>query len=117
MIFTTILNNGITEAKNGSPFKPNTMEQGSSLSNSIQYFKDTPQNITKNKTWGNSFSTSQYMNHIKNKEIGISRKPYLLNSGSSNTLSFKNVETNSVKSAIVRTRGSGTVAPKKKGAY
>jgi hypothetical protein len=55
MIFTSSgnnQNNGITTAINGSPFKPNTMSQGSMLSNALHAYTNNAGSIPAKKSWG-----------------------------------------------------------------
>jgi len=112
MNFTTTGNNGISYSINGSPFKPNTMEQGSIFSNSIHSYTNIPSNFTTKKTWGNS--SDQYIKYKKIQSIGENKRNIGLPIGS--PLSYKSTENNSRKTAISRVRGGGAVAPKKKGA-
>lgn len=111
MIFTTsgfIKNNGIVI---GSPFKPNTMTQGSDLTNALSSYTSDSGSIKNSfkKTWGHG--SEEYTFYRKIQAIGKSRK-----SGVGILSSYKSVDATSRNSALARCRSSGSVAPKKKGA-
>lgn len=102
------INNGVTTAYMGMPFKPDTMTQGSEFSNARRaYVKDAGGG----QNW---FSSSQHIQLKKINAIGkSSTKQGLLRNA---PLSFRSQETTSRNSALARVRGGGCVAPKKKGA-
>jgi hypothetical protein len=117
MIFTsssgTIINNGITSVVTGSPFKPNTMSQGSDLSNSLHsYANNSGSVLSGKKSWGTS--SDQYTLYKKIQAVGkTATKTGLPVDG---LLTYKSVESTSRNSAVIRCRSGGCVAPKKKGA-
>lgn len=110
MVFTTsstIKNNGIII---GSPFKPNTMTQGSELSNAMRSYSADSGGVRSafKKSWGHG--SEAYTFYKKIQAIGKSV-------GSKGSLvSYKSVDAMSRNSAIIRCRSGGSVAPKKKGA-
>ena len=109
MIFTTsntIKNNGVIV---GSPFKPNTMTQGSELSNALRSYASKSGGVTKalKKSFGHG--SGEHTNYKKIQGIGRS----VITPG---LLSYKSVESTSRNSALVRCRSGGCVAPAKKGA-
>lgn len=104
-------NNGITKAIMGSPFKPNTMSQGSMLSNALHYYRNNSGGIKK-KSWGHGAEENTLYKKIQ--AIGKSRTKVGLESDS--PLSYKSTDLMSINSAITRCRSGGCVAPKKKGA-
>ena len=116
MIFTssgTIKNNGATTVINGSPFKPNTMTQGSDLSNVLRSYDTDSGSVKKgNKSWGHG--SSEYTTYKKIQAVGKTANKIGLPINS--VLSYKSTELLSRKSAVVRCRSGGCVAPKKKGA-
>ena len=119
----------------GMPFKPDTMTQGSFFSmaravynkNVIQNVDSvgqitTPPNYTplgtapsgKKKFYGASGSR-QCSEHTNLKSIEATGKSST-NYVNTQTMSFSGPDQTSIKSALVRCRGNGCVAPKKKGA-
>lgn len=128
---TTI--NGLTSAVNGSPFKPDTMTQGSAFSNSRLIYKKT-QDINRastilkfSKTTGTKLSayslnksipssSSQHIQSRRARAVGKSSIITTRDTPRDTTMGYKNYDKNDVRSAISRTRGGGSVAPKKKGA-
>jgi hypothetical protein len=116
MFFTTssgnYQNNGITKAVMGSPFKPNTMSQGSMLSNALHSYANNAGAIKHKKTWGHG--AEEYTQYKKIQAIGkVATKDGL---AIDSELSYKSSDTTSRKSAVARCRASGCTAPKKKGA-
>jgi hypothetical protein len=123
LLFTTRANNnGIVTAKNGMPFKPNTMTQGSDFSNSRTIFNKTAPTLSKeeidprsqitkirNNAWD---SSSDYIARRKAKAVGKSSFKVGLPTGSE--LSYKSTENTYRNSILAKVRGSGSVAPKKK---
>jgi hypothetical protein len=124
---TTI--NGLTSVVNGSPFKPDTMSQGSAFSNSRLIYKKT-QDINRastilkfSKTTGtkltayslNKSTPSSSSQHIQSRRARAVGKSSIITTRDT-TMGYKNYDKNDVRSAISRTRGGGSVAPKKKGA-
>lgn len=119
MIFTSTgnnQNNGISYSVNGSPFKPNTMVQGSIFSNALHLYKNDAglgsiRDINSNKkVWNNS--AEQHIMYKKIQAIGKNRTKAGLSPDAA--LSYKSVDNTSMKSAIARVRAGGSVAPKKK---
>jgi hypothetical protein len=124
---TTI--NGVTSVVNGSPFKPDTMTQGSAFSNSRLIYKKTldirrASTILKfSKTTGtkltayslNKSTPSSSSQHIQSRRARAVGKSSIITIDNT-TMGYKNYDKNYVRSAISRTRGGGSVAPKKKGA-
>jgi hypothetical protein len=123
LLFTTQANNnGIVTAKNGMPFKPNTMTQGSDFSNFRNIFNRTAPTLTKdqvdprsqitkirNNAWD---SSSDYIARRKAKAVGKSSFKVGLPQGSE--LSFKSTDSTYRNSVLAKARGAGSVAPKKK---
>ena len=116
MIFTTssgnYQNNGITTAINGSPFKPNTMSQGSMLSNALHSYANNSGGLKHKKTWGHG--AEEHTLYKKIQAIGQSTTKAGLPADSS--LSYKSTDNTSRNSAVARCRAGGCTAPKKKGA-
>lgn len=112
MIFTTsgtIKNNGIVI---GSPFKPNTMTQGSDLSNALSSYTSDSGSVKNSFKKSFGHGSEEYTFYKKIQAIGKSRRSV----GVDNLSSYKSVESTSRNSALARCRSSGSVAPKKKGA-
>jgi len=112
MIFTTsktIKNNGIII---GSPFKPNTMTQGSELSNALALRSYSANSggvnevFNNKKSWGHG--SEEYTFYKKIQAFG--------GRGRGVAMSYKSVDATSRNSALIRCRSGGCVAPKKKGA-
>jgi hypothetical protein len=96
-----------TKVVNGMCFKPNTMAQGSMFSNArMCYVREAGGG----KTWN---SSSDYTSLKRIVATGKSS----LNIPGGQTMSFSGPDQTSVKTAVARCRGGGTVAPKKKGGY
>jgi hypothetical protein len=115
MIFTSSgnnQNNGITKVVMGSPFKPNTMSQGSQLTNALHSYANNAGAIKHKKTWGHG--AEEYTQYKKIQAIGkVATKDGL---PIDSELSYKSTDTTSRNSAVARCRASGCTAPKKKGA-
>ena len=116
MFFTTssgnYQNNGISKAVMGSPFKPNTMSQGSMFSNALHSYTNNSGGIEKKKTWGHG--AEEYTMYKKIQALGESTTKAGLPSDSE--LSYKSADRTYRNSALARCRGGGCTAPKKKGA-
>jgi hypothetical protein len=111
MIFTTsdtIKNNGIIV---GSPFKPNTMTQGSELSNALRSYAANSGGVRNGfkKSWGHG--SEEYTFYKKIQAVGTKK-----NNSVGELVSYKSVVATSPNSALIRCRSGGCVAPKKKGA-
>ena len=127
-------NNGITDTKNGMPSKfgisdgTNTFSMGRSVylntylanKDNIQSLTDKFNNKKNNCTVGRNNtcnvgkslkveSSDQYIQRLKNKAIGSGSKP----DPTTNKLSFKRHDYNTVVSALRRNRNSGSVPPPK----
>lgn len=116
MFFTTSSgnyeNNGISNAVMGSPFKPDTMSQGSMFSNALHAYANNSGGLKKQKSWGHG--AEEHTMYKKIQAIGQNASKAGLPVNSS--LSYKSVDRTFRNSALARCRGSGCVAPKKKGA-
>jgi len=115
MIFTSsgsYQNNGITTAINGSPFKPDTMSQGSMFSNALHSYANNAGSIPAKKRWGHG--AEEYTNYKKIQAIGknVSKTGLAIDA----QLSYKSTDSTSRNSAVARCRAGGCTAPKKKGA-
>lgn len=112
----------------GAPFKPANMTQGNAFSMSRALYnknivqnmdgigKSNPNNSDFKKKWYGSsgnLSSSQYIG-LKNIE---SNGKSSTNKVNTQNFSFSGPDQTTVKSALLRCRGGGTVSPKKKGAY
>ncbi len=124
--------NNRTHVAMGMPFKPATMTQGSFFAmGRAAYNKNVNQNVDSvgqtiippnilvppsgKKKWYGASSSRQCSEHTSLRSIeatGKSSTNYL----STQTMSFSGPDQTSVKDALVRCRGNGCVAPKKKGA-
>ena len=116
-------NNGITNSKSGMPFKSQHMTQGNTFSMNRKAYNeiDTKENIANAMKKGNMFMTnkgiapfsdsSSYIQRRKQQAIGKSSK-----TTDGTSMTYKNSEIYSAKTAIAKARGGGSVAPKKKGA-
>lgn len=117
MIFTcscgTIKNNGVMSFVNGSPFKPDTMTQGSEFSNALHLAMNNSGSVRKNgKSWGHG--SAEYTSYKKIQAVGkMANKSGLPTNG---LVSYKSTDFTSRNSAVIRCRAGGCVAPKKKGA-
>jgi hypothetical protein len=116
MFFTTssgnYQNNGISTSVMGSPFKPNTMSQGSMLSNALHSYSNDAGSIPAKKRWGHG--AEEYTNYKKIQAIGKNVAKTGLASDA--PLSYKSTDSASRNSAVSRCRAGGCTAPKKKGA-
>jgi hypothetical protein len=112
----------------GLPFKPNTMTQGSFFSMSRQLYnknvnqnvdgvgKPLENNVNAKKKWYGASSSRTSAEHIRLKGVQATGKGST-NQINTETFSFAGPDQTTVKTALARSRGSGSVAPKKKGAY
>ena len=108
----------------GMPFKPAPMTQGNFFSMSrMAYNRNVNQNVDSvgknqvpaSKKWYGSSSSRSSSEHINMKTIEAAGK------GTTNRInpelfSFSGPDQTTIKTALARCRGSGSVAPKKKGA-
>lgn len=109
MFFTTqVNNNGYVYTKGGSAFKPDTMAQGSLITNANAVYKN---NAGGGSGW---FSSSDVI--AQKRRIAIGKNKNRVGIPDKQASGFKSTENNSRKSALARVRGGGAVAPKKKGA-
>jgi len=120
--------NNQSSAVMGLPFKPNTMTQGSFFSMSRQLYnknvnqnvdgvgKSFENNVNAKKKWYGASSSRTSAEHIRLKGVQATGKGST-NQINTQTFSFAGSDQTTVKSALARSRGSGSVAPKKKGAY
>jgi hypothetical protein len=115
MFFTTssgnYQNNGISNAVMGSPFKPNTMAQGSMFSNALHSYANNSGGLKKQKSWGHG--AEEHTMYKKIQAIGQSTSKAGLQPDSS--LSYKSTDSTIRNSAVARCRAGGCTAPKKKG--
>lgn len=98
-------NNGFTYFRGGSPFKPNTMTQGSILPSSSQLF------INK-KSYNDASTVIE-----RNKRIAIGKNRGRVGLSQGIPSSYASVNKNTAKHAVVMIRGGGSVSPAKKGFY
>jgi len=109
LVFTSKANNnGIVYNKGGAPFKPNTMAQGSMITNATAV-------ISNNAGGGQGWHASSDYTAQK-RRLTIGRNHFRLGLTDGQPSAYKSSENNSRKSALARVRGGGSVAPKKKGA-
>lgn len=101
--------NGIVYTSGGSAFKPNTMSQGSILSNNIKVFR--------NKAGGgmNTFASSDVT--AQKRRIAIGKNATRLGIASGKPSQYKSNGPIPRKQALARVRAGGCVAPPKKGLY
>ena len=128
--------NNRTNAVMGMPFKPSTMTQGSLFAmGRAAYNKNVNQNVDSvgqspaaslaasgqspaafgKKKWYGASSSRTSSEHTNLKTIEATGKSST-NHVNTQKLSFSGPDQTSVKNALVRCRGNGCVAPKKKGA-
>lgn len=98
-------NNGYTYYKGGSPFKPNTMTQGSILPKSNQTY-----------TYKHSYNDASTVIERK-KRIAIDTNRGRVGLIQGMPSSYVSADKNTVKHARGMLRGSGSVSPAKKGFY
>ena len=139
-------NNNLTYDRMGMPFKPNTMTQGNDFANGRLAYIQNVGNANINPTATSHSTTTTYTNRPikvsvsnsnlnaqmsagkkKNYNVSASERIYLkkinaigkssTNTINTNAMSFSGVDQTSVKNALSRCRGGGTISPKKKGAY
>ena len=120
--------NNQSSAVMGLPFKPSTMTQGSFFSMSrLLYNKNVNQNVdgvgkplennvNAKKKWYGASSSRTSAEHSRLKGVEATGKGST-NQINTQTFSFAGPDQTTVKTALARSRGSGSVAPKKKGAY
>ena len=120
--------NNQSSAVMGLPFKPSTMTQGSFFSMSrLLYNKNVNQNVdgvgkplennvNAKKKWYGASSSRTSAEHSRLKGVEATGKGST-NQINTQTFSFAGPDQTTVKTALARSRGSGAVAPKKKGAY
>lgn len=101
-----ILNNGYVFNVGGSPFKPNTMEQGSSLTNSKRSYNAN--NYSKTKI-GDS---SEVIANKRRLAVGQNSNRVGVSQGISS--SYANTNINDVNHALKKSRSNGYVSPQKK---
>ena len=119
--------NNQSNAVMGLPFKPNTMTQGSFFSMSRKlYNRNVNQNVygigkplandvNAKKKWYGASSSRTSAEHIRLKGVEATGKGST-NQINTQIMSFAGPDQTTVKTALARSRGSGTVATKKKGA-
>jgi hypothetical protein len=117
--------NNLSTAVKGMPFKPAQMTQGNDFAmaravyyNNVKKNLDIsviqPANSTKNKWYGSSMGRTAGQ-QISAKGMNTVGKA-TTNTLSPQPFSFSGKDQTTVKTALVRCRGGGCVAPKKKGA-
>ena len=109
MVFTSQANNnGLVYAKGGSAFKPNTMAQGSLITNATTVYA--------NKAGGgkNWYGSGDYT--AQKRRIAIGKNHNRIGVAKGEPSGHKSTDSHSRNSALARVRGGGAVAPKKKGA-
>lgn len=107
-IYNFIKNNGFSNVFMGMSMKPNTMTQGETFSIGRKNYRENIGETYYGKVKNNDASSQIY----KKKMNAIGKSSVNRNS---NTFSFTNVDKNIVNSKIRQVRGSGYVAPAKKG--
>ena len=108
MVFTTSANdNGYTYVSMGTPFKPATMTQGSSLTNAKHVY------LQKAGGGKNFYDASDVIAQKRRMAVGKNTTRVTVPNG--NPSSNSNFVNNDVKSALAKVRGGGAVAPPKKG--
>lgn len=109
LVFTSKANNnGFVYAKGGSAFKPNTMAQGSMITNATAVYA--------NKAGGgkNWYGASDYT--AQKRRIAIGKNHNRIGVANGQPSGNKSTDSHYRNSALARVRGGGAVAPKKKGA-
>ena len=101
-------NNGITYSKGGSPFKPNTMPQGSMITNATTVYA--------NKAGGGQHWHSSGDYTAQKHRVAIGKNHYRIGVPNGAPSSYKTNVNHYRNSSLARVRGGGSVAPKKKGA-
>ena len=111
MIFTSQSNNnGIVYQKGGSAFKPNTMAQGSMITNATTVYASNAGNGDgKGRVAAGDYTAQK-------RRIAIGKNHNRIGVAVDAPSSNKSNDNNSRISALARVRGGGYVAPKKKGA-
>ncbi len=110
LVFTSSANNnGIVYQKGGSAFKPNTMAQGSMITNATAVYSN------QSRASQNKFSSGDdYIAQKRRIAIGKNHNRVGVTNGAPS--SNKSTDSHYRNSALARVRGGGSVAPKKKGA-
>jgi len=98
-------NNGYTYYRGGSPFKPNTMTQGSLLPKSNHSY-----------TYKHSYNDASTVIERK-KRIAVDTNRTRIGVFQGIPSSYASANKNTVKHALRMLRGGGTVSPAKKGYY
>lgn len=98
-------NNGYTYYKGGSPFKPNTMTQGSLLPLSNQSY-----------IYKHSYNDASTVIERK-KRIAIDKNRGRVGLTQGKPSSYASENKNTVKHALTMLRGAGSASPAKKGFY
>ena len=121
------LPNNQSTAVMGMPFKPQQMTQGSFFAMSrAAYNKDVNLNVDaignpglgvpQKKKWYGASSSRTCAEHTNLRSIEATGKGTTNQLTPQQTFSFSGPDQTSVKTALARCRGNGSVAPKKKGA-
>lgn len=121
------LNNGMTTAYMGMPFKPDTMTQGSDFSRARRLYSRVDTFRTSGSLDRTNHNTTQHLptqkqftssdQRIAMRKMGAIGKSSMKQGLHRNApFSFRSQERNSRNTALAKVRGGGTVAPKKKGA-
>uniref|UniRef100_A0A6C0JZG2 Uncharacterized protein n=1 Tax=viral metagenome TaxID=1070528 RepID=A0A6C0JZG2_9ZZZZ len=98
-------NNGYTYYRGGSPFKPNTMTQGSIFPKSNQSY-----------IYKHAYHDASTLIERK-KRITIDKNRSRVGIYQGMPSSYASADKNTVKHAVVMLRGGGSVSPAKKGYY
>jgi len=108
LVFTSqASNNGFTYVNGGVPFKPNTMAQGSMITNAKHVYM-------KNAGGGQNWYSSSDVT-AQRRRMAIGKNATRLGIPNGKPSSNSNFVQNDVKSALAKVRGGGAVAPPKKG--
>ena len=100
------INNKNVYYAGSSPFKPETMSQGSLLTNSKHIYSK------KGRGGGNSSSSDIT---AKKRILAIGKNTTRIGISQGSTSSYASINKHDVKSALTKVRGGGTVSPAKKG--
>lgn len=99
-------NNKYVKSVGGSPFKPNTMAQGSMITNNKHVY------VKKGGGGQNSYASSDII--AQKRRIAIGKNTTRLGIQEGTITSYTSFDKNTVNSAIAKVRGGGAVAPPKK---
>lgn len=99
------INNKNAHYSGSSPFKPETMSQGSFLTNSKHTYT--------RKGGGGDRSSSDIT--AKKRLIAIGKNTTRIGISQGSTSSYASINKHDVKSAVTKVRGGGSVSPAKKG--